>query len=102
MNLSQLLYEMHHESDNVKHYRGDLMLDAAKIAGVTAENAEFVWITRECGTHLANIAEDDPAANDMAAFLNAVREAWSIHREYRIYKVGNDYTLKLICDCKGE
>ena len=77
-----------HVSREVKHYATDFEIDRAQLteAVETGRYGQYIWITRNCGTHLVpvGIAATDPDRS--AEFLAAIRRTWSDaeRREYCI------------------
>lgn len=85
MNTTELFRKMQwHVSREVKHYASDFAVDKDSIlANVAARRyGQYVWITRDCGTHLipVGIAADDPDAS--TDYLRAIRGTWPKHQEY--------------------
>nr|DAM40000.1 MAG TPA: hypothetical protein [Ackermannviridae sp.] len=77
-----------HVSREVKHYATDFEIDRAQLteAVETGHYGQYIWITRNCGTHLVpvGIAATDP--DQSAELLAAIRRTWSDaeRREYCI------------------
>lgn len=77
-----------HVSREVKHYATDFEIDRAQLteAVETGRYGQYIWITRNCGTHLVpvGIAATDP--DQSAELLAAIRRTWSDaeRREYCI------------------
>ena len=77
-----------HVSREVKHYATDFEIDRAQLteAVETGRYGQYIWITRNCGTHLVpvGIAATDPDRS--AELLAAIRSTWSDaeRREYCI------------------
>lgn len=77
-----------HVSREVKHYKGDFDLDKEALSEALAAGryGQYIWITRDCGTHLVpvGIAATDP--DQSAELLAAIRRTWpdGQRREYCI------------------
>ena len=77
-----------HVSREVKHYKSDFDLDKEALSEALAAGryGQYIWITRNCGTHLVpvGIAATDP--DQSAELLEAIRRTWSDaeRREYCI------------------
>lgn len=77
-----------HVSREVKHYATDFEIGRAQLSAAveTGRYGQYIWITRNCGTHLVpvGIAATDP--DQSAEILAAIRRTWSDaeRREYCI------------------
>ena len=67
-----------HVSREVKHYASDFEIDRAQLAEAleAGRYGQYIWITRNCGTHLVpvGIAAADP--DQSAELLAAIRRTW--------------------------
>ena len=67
-----------HVSREVKHYATDFDFDRAQLAEAleAGRYGQYIWITRDCGTHLVpvGIAAADP--DQSAELLAAIRRTW--------------------------
>ena len=67
-----------HVSREVKHYATDFDFDRAQLAEAleAGRYGQYIWITRDCGTHLVpvGIAAADP--DQSAELLSAIRRTW--------------------------
>lgn len=68
-----------HVSREVKHYATDFDFDRAQLTEAieTGRYGQYIWITRNCGTHLVTLWDtvDGPAA-DSEQRLAAIRRTW--------------------------
>ena len=67
-----------HVSREVKHYKSDFDLDKEALSEAldAGRYGQYIWITRNCGTHLVpvGIAAADPDQSD--ELLAAIRRTW--------------------------
>lgn len=68
-----------HVSREVKHYATDFDIDRAQLteAVETGRYGQYIWITRDCGTHLVTLWDTvDGHAADSTQYLDAIRRTW--------------------------
>ena len=87
MTIEELFQKMQwHIEREVKHYKTDFDIDKDDILERIASQrfGQYIWVTRECGTHFVatGTCADDPKASD--EFLNAIRRTWPERHEYII------------------
>ena len=79
LNTDDLIKKMAwHVSREVKHYKGDFDIDKEALSEAldAGRYGQYIWITRNCGTHLVpvGIAAEDPDRS--AELLAAIRRTW--------------------------
>lgn len=87
MTTEELFHKMQwHVEREVKHYKADFDIDKDDILERIASRrfGQYIWVTRECGTHFVSTGTcaDDPKASE--EFLNAIRKTWPERHEYII------------------
>lgn len=80
----------------VKHYKEDFTVyDVKHLDEIEAEgkNAAFMWIIRECGTHIIGLENGELTAG-AADYLEAVRYYHKQRKEYKITFSKGMWTIK--------
>ena len=82
---------------NLEGYKTDFT-DFDKVAvkeiDATNETTSFIWIVRKLGTHLVTLDENGTPLNK--DYLDAIRDVWPVHKEYKITHKAGTWTMTKI------